>query len=204
MNFRKFSFAVMFLLVSSWASAWQTAEFRLYVGQSINYERFCLIQQADGNLVIYAKHKGPISGSYPAGCTGEQSSPIWSTVANPASVVTIFQRDGNLVQYDANWNPTWSSGTGGRPDAAYTLELSSLDGSLKLFPPGSNSPYYSTPGVTPPQQPNTCPGGVPPSLYTVCVNPSFQSRFTYRFQACSAQQAQAIASQSGWAWGPCP
>jgi len=64
--------------------------------------RFSLVQQSDGNLVLYQ-----------AG-----GKALWSTQTNgSAGEVTVMQEDGNLVVYAPGGKPVWSSGTSGHPGA---------------------------------------------------------------------------------------
>ena len=58
---------------------------------------YSLVQQGDGNLVLYK------SGG----------RPIWSNSANGPTAWTIMQGDGNLVSYDVIGRPRWASNTGG-------------------------------------------------------------------------------------------
>jgi hypothetical protein len=60
--------------------------------------RFSLVQQSDGNLVLYQDGAGA----------------RWSTQTNGSGgEATVMQSDGNLVIYAAGGKPVWSSGTSG-------------------------------------------------------------------------------------------
>ncbi|MFB7667751.1 hypothetical protein ACFC1R_28135 [Kitasatospora sp. NPDC056138] len=60
-----------------------------------------LVQQYDGNLVIYSEHGA-----------------IWNTgTYGHNGAYTKFQTDGNLVVYASPNNPLWNSGTYGHPNA---------------------------------------------------------------------------------------
>jgi len=92
-------------------------------------ERYQLVMQADGNLVLYS----PSKATWSSGTNGKGGTravmqadgnlviyrsdwtAIWSsnTQANGASKL-IVQLDGNLVIYTNTWKATWSSGTNGR------------------------------------------------------------------------------------------
>lgn len=81
----------------------------LGVNQAMNScdGRFTLIQQGDGNLVMYQNGVGPL---WSAGTSG--------TAAN----VTVMQDDGNLVTYTADSKPLWNSQTSGYPGAWLSLD----------------------------------------------------------------------------------
>lgn len=166
---------------------------------------YCLVQQSDGNLVVY---KRPRSNT----CDG--GTPIWSTNAFGATK-TIMQGDGNLVQYDDANNVKWSSNTGGHPYGEYRAGVHATTGALEITlwngssghtiwaSPKDPNPTPSTP-TTPTNPPGaTCPGGGQAQRYLVCVSPGMMSRFTYAFMACSQTQAQLLAYQNHWGWGPC-
>jgi hypothetical protein len=59
-----------------------------------------LVNQGDGNVVLYRTHAGP----------------VWSTgTAGHGRSTLVMQSDGNLVLYrGSDGRPIWSSGTGGR------------------------------------------------------------------------------------------
>ncbi|OFA06263.1 hypothetical protein [Duganella sp. HH101] len=164
---------------------------------------YCLIQQGDGNLVVY---KRPRSNT----CTG--GTPIWASYSNGATQ-TIMQGDGNLVQYDDNYNVKWASNTGGRPAGDYRAGVNATTGSLEitLWKGSSGQTIWSTPKdpnptpTTPTNPPGgpTCPGGGTPHQYVVCVGAGSMSQFNYTFPACSQQQAQLLALQNHWGWGGC-
>ncbi|MEC5164266.1 MULTISPECIES: hypothetical protein [unclassified Janthinobacterium] len=168
---------------------------------------YCVLQQGDSNLVVY---KRPRSTS----CTG--GTVIWASYSANATK-TIMQSDGNLVQYDDANNYKWASNTGGRAAGNYRFGIHATTGSLNITlwnaagtsgttiwsTPADPNPTPPTPPTNPPTNPNPCPSGGSPALYTVCVAAGWQSQFTYRFSACTAQQAQVLAWQNGWTWGAC-
>jgi hypothetical protein len=83
---------------------WATGTTILRANQSIVScdGRFTLLQQEDGNLVLYRNGSGAL---WHAGTHG-----------NPGSAAAI-QDDGNLVIYSASGNPIWWTGTDGHPGA---------------------------------------------------------------------------------------
>jgi hypothetical protein len=77
--------------------------------------RFTLVQQTDGNLVLYK-----------AGGVALWSSGTW----NHPGAFTVMQDDGNLVVYDAGFRALWSSGTWGQPGAVLAVQD---DGNLVIY-----------------------------------------------------------------------
>jgi hypothetical protein len=72
-----------------------------------------LVQQYDGNLVIYAS-----------------GGPLWSSnTYNHSGAYATFQTDGNLVVYASPGNPLWSTNTSGHPNA--TLDFTYGDLQIK-------------------------------------------------------------------------
>lgn len=69
--------------------------------------RFTLVQQGDGNLVLYQNGVAPLWNSGTAGT---------------AARITIMQGDGNLVTYTSDLKPLWNSMTNGYPGAYLTLD----------------------------------------------------------------------------------
>lgn len=66
-----------------------------------------LVQQADGNLVIYS----------PAG------KPLWATnTISPNVAFVAMQEDGNLVMYNLAGRPLWATNTGGQTGAYAIFE----------------------------------------------------------------------------------
>jgi len=64
--------------------------------------RFTLIQQSDGNLVLYQNGVGA----------------LWSNLKNGTdSRLTVMQEDGNLVSYTPELAPVWHTSTNGNPGA---------------------------------------------------------------------------------------
>jgi hypothetical protein len=98
---------VLFLLRGGTPPGTLTAGHRLTPNHRIESPNgeFHLIQQYDGNLVLYDK-------TY---------KPLWQsdTTSHPGAVAEM-QEDGNLVVQDRS-GPLWSSGTVGNPDARLVL-----------------------------------------------------------------------------------
>lgn len=99
---------------------------RLYPGQSLSVggrlishnDRYILILQKDGNLVIYRV------GTMPA---------IWSTGANGRKVFSaVLQTDGNFVIYGSEGAAIWSTDTDGQRVAWLVMQE---DGNLVLYKP---------------------------------------------------------------------
>jgi hypothetical protein len=98
----------------------------LELGQSlISYdERFRLIFQGDGNLVLYSPTK-----------------PLWSTsTVGKGGVRVVMQNDGNLVMYRSDWTPVWDSSTPGRGPSKL---LPQSDGNLVIYT-NSLQPTWNT------------------------------------------------------------
>lgn len=77
--------------------------------------RFTLIQQSDGNLVLY----GPVGKA------------LWSTSTQHVDGYALFvQPDGNAVQYSAYGRAAWSSNTPGQPGARLVVQT---DGNLVVY-----------------------------------------------------------------------
>jgi lysozyme len=70
--------------------------------------RFTLVQQSDGNLVLYQNDAGKA---------------LWSTGTNGTDGrVAVMQEDGNLVVYTGEGKPVWDSGTWGNPGAWLAIQ----------------------------------------------------------------------------------
>jgi hypothetical protein len=77
--------------------------------------RFALVQQGDGNLVLYK--------------VGAEAL-WWTGTQGKSGVVTVMQDDGNLVSYAEGGVPVWSSGTPGHPGAWLAVQD---DGNLVIY-----------------------------------------------------------------------
>jgi len=79
-----------------------------------------LLYQNDGNVVMY-KNDGTTDA-------------IWSTKTyGSTSNMMVMQPDGNLVVYDASWNPIWASNTFDNRGAYLYLQD---DGNLVIYRKG--------------------------------------------------------------------
>jgi hypothetical protein len=99
---------------------------RLMPGQSITStnNRYRLLMQADGNLVLYD--------------AVERSAP-WSTkTAGLAAGHVIMQSDGNLVLYDGQGQDRWSTATPGHTGAYLMVQN---DGNLVIYRIDGDSPW---------------------------------------------------------------
>jgi hypothetical protein len=99
----------------------------LEVGSSIlsSDERFTLILQGDGNLVLY---KSGGRASWSSGTVGQ------------GGVHLVMQYDGNLVLYRSNWTPVWYSRTDGSGSSAL---IPQSDGNLVLYKTGGRATWSS-------------------------------------------------------------
>ncbi|MBP0715989.1 S8 family serine peptidase [Burkholderia sola] len=95
---------------------------QLTVGQCYAVGAFCLVFQADGNLVLYKNRANAVwnSGTYGRG-----------------AVRAILQPDGNLVIYNSSGVALWATHTAGNPNAYLALQA---DGNLVMY---SNTPVWS-------------------------------------------------------------
>ena len=91
---------------------YQTLEIGQYL---LSYdERFRLILQGDGNLVLYSPSRA-----------------IWSTgTAGKGGAHLAMQDDGNLVLYRYDWKPLWQTGTSGKNAQKFIIQT---DGNLVLY-----------------------------------------------------------------------
>ena len=91
--------------------------------------------QGDGNLVLYNDFRA-----------------AWATMTffNSPNIL-VMQTDGNLVEYNTNWQPIWNSGTENNPGAYLVLQN---DGNLVIYS-SNGSPLWAT---------------------MTTVNPNFQNR----------------------------
>jgi hypothetical protein len=99
-------------------------------GQSLvsSNERYRLILQGDGNLVLYS----PTRAIWSSGTVGTGAAklimqtdgnlvlyranwtPVWSTNSGGQGSKLVLQTDGNLVVYNSSWRPTWNTATSGQ------------------------------------------------------------------------------------------
>jgi len=80
--------------------------------------RYFLVQQTDGNLVLY---RGALFGKKTA---------LWGTMTHSAGAFSQMQTDGNLVVYSKAHKPLWASNTGGHAGAF--LEVQN-DGNVVIY-----------------------------------------------------------------------
>lgn len=155
--------------------------------------KYTLVQQHDGNLVLYR----------------DGSTPRWATYKN--GQYTAIQTDGNLVQYDAANQPVWASNTGGHDSSPnYSIRMCDT-GTLEIgaFPPllvtwstlivGVDT---ANPDPKPPQPPGPC-NGRPYLPYPVCIPTGVGRGMNGTVTACSQSEAATIASRNGWRFGAC-
>ena len=99
------------------------------IGQSLlSYdERYTLILQGDGNLVLYSPSRA-----------------LWSTgTVGQGGVRLIMQSDGNLVLYRANWTAVWNSQTSGHGPSKI---IPQTDGNLVIYTTAWQPTWYTSTG----------------------------------------------------------
>ncbi|MFT3768831.1 MAG: GH25 family lysozyme [Minicystis sp.] len=84
-------------------------------GRSSCDGRFTLVQQSDGNLVLYENGGKALWASGTDGTDGR---------------IAVMQEDGNLVVYTGEGKPVWDSGTWGNPGAWLAIQD---DGNLVIY-----------------------------------------------------------------------
>ena len=100
-----------------------------------NQRGYRTVQQADGNLVLYA----------PDGRV------LWATYRYASSARTVMQADGNLVTYAPDGRAVWWSGTWGNPGARLVIQD---DGNLVIYRANGTAAWWT--GM---DTPNTLRGG---------------------------------------------
>jgi len=89
-------------------------------------ERFRLVYQSDGNLVLYRVGVGA----------------LWSSQTSGSSAgYAIMQTDGNLVVDNASETAVWSSNTSGNDDAILAVQS---DGNLVIYSDYYNEVFWQT------------------------------------------------------------
>ena len=77
-------------------------------------ERYQLVMQADGNLVLYSPNRA-----------------LWASgTSGKGGARAVMQADGNLVIYRSDWTPIWSSNTSGNGPSKL---MPQVDGNLVLY-----------------------------------------------------------------------
>lgn len=198
---RKLTSAVLMAaaaLVSQNAAAANT----LYANQSLGYNqsitstngKYMLVQQSDGNLVLYRGATVPANA-------------VWASYKVGAG--TYMQQDGNFVQYNAANVAVWNSETGGHPVSSNYAVVLNDDGSLVV---GDQSYVVVNrwskvivgPDNQAPTTPTTpCPGGRTYQTYQVCIPTGGGRGMFGTIQACSQSEAATKASRNGWTFGAC-
>jgi hypothetical protein len=85
-------------------------------------QRFQLIFQSDGNLVLYMN----------------QSQVLWASgTYGSGACCLIMQPDGNLVMYDMNWQSGWNTQTYGNNGSWLVVQN---DGNAVMYENGQSSP----------------------------------------------------------------
>lgn len=79
--------------------------------------KYSLIMQKDGNLVLYDARRHPLWLSNTQGQRVEKC---------------VMQRDGNLVLYLRNGQPAWASNTAGKPGSFLLIQN---DGNMVIYQP---------------------------------------------------------------------
>jgi hypothetical protein len=76
--------------------------------------KYVLVMQDDGNLVLY----------------NQSRNPIWATGTEGRGKRLSVQTDGNVVLYDGNNKPLWASNTDGNPNSIFSVQS---DGNLVVY-----------------------------------------------------------------------
>ena len=106
------------------------AKDRLKAGEALNKDemlvsannRFHLIMQGDGNVVLYDK-KPSEKDFWKTGKRGGGTQVIW-TARTHGDCRIMMQGDGNLVVTDLSWKKAvWASGTGGKGNSSSMLVM---------------------------------------------------------------------------------
>lgn len=191
--------AAVLMAAAAFASQHAAAANSLYTNEVLEYNqsitstngRYTLIQQSDGNLVLYR------------GAT-VASNALWAS--GKVGLHTYMQTDGNFVQYNAANVAVWDSRTGGHTTAHDSVTLND-DGSLVV---GSRAPSiaWSKVIVGPDQQAPTtptgpCGAGKTYQSYQVCIPTGGGRGMFGTVLACSQSEAATIASRNGWRFGAC-
>lgn len=169
----------------------------LLAGQSLKFDqslesdngKYFLVQQSDGNLVVYRK---------------ADMKPMWASYTKGTE--TVMQHDGNLVQYNVVMhNPasaTWNSKTSGSAyDPNFKMGVSDNGAAYVKHPNGKllwNSPPDSSLLASGP-----CPGGANMSFYPICLNAGSTFQYPSSILACSIADASSRTFYPN-TYGACP
>lgn len=151
-----------------------------------NNGKYRLVQQRDGNLVLYRVHDG---------------HPLWASgTSNKPVTVTVMQADGNLVAYSRELHAFWSSKTFGHPNAYLQLQD---DGNLVVYD-SSNRPLWSTNTWERPEQPHMIKVNEhefifpPKSNGSVWTGYNLQGHLEYRVAQLSSGVVGQAALEAYW------
>jgi len=104
--------------------------------RSINGTFQLVLQQSDGNLVLY------IDDSIGNPNADMIDRAVWSAYTqNKAASIAVMQDDGNFVVYDSFQNPLWSTGTFGNSGAFIILQD---DGNLVVYASDALTPLWQS------------------------------------------------------------
>ncbi|MDC8759570.1 hypothetical protein [Janthinobacterium fluminis] len=159
----------------------------LQIGQTLESDngKYFLIQQGDGNLVVYRK---------------TDMKPIWASYAN--GTMAVIQHDGNFVQYNSANVAVWNSQTGGHADNANFKLAVADNGPAYVMDANKKILWYSTidPDAPTVPIPGPCYNGNYPSYYATCMNPGTTYQFQGGIMACDYSEARikAFPAQLGY------
>lgn len=157
--------------------------------QSDNGKYILIMQQTDGNLVVY--RKADMKVLWASGKLGGPNA--WA----------VAQRDHNFVVYagplPANGAVVWQSGTVQPVNDASTYLYIGLNGQVGIS--GTGGPFWTSPG-----DPDVCGDGNPKTSYPVCLRPGTKYQQNSFVSACTYADAQRIVAgfvNYGGAMGNC-
>jgi hypothetical protein len=114
----------------------QNALFRGDELRSINGTFQLVLQENDGNLVLY------INDSIGNPNADWINRAVWSPrVQNQGAAIAVMQDDGNFVVYDDAQHPLFNSGTNGNPGAFIILQD---DGNLVVYASDTLTPLWQS------------------------------------------------------------
>lgn len=172
----------------------------LQIGQSIDSDdgKYFLVQQSDGNLVLYRR---------------ADMKPIWAAYAS--GTFATIQTDGNFVLYRGEATPAnavWNSGTGGGAYSRnYRLGVSNL-GHVYIMDPqgkarwgagGDRDAAGANRLCTVPNPPPALPTYSSPQPIPLCFSPGQPNQRQSIAFSCSYAESKSIASYYGATLGTC-